>query len=216
MEQTILTPAQKAVIDLVAKEQHLTHFYLTGGTALAAYYLQHRISDDLDFFNLEKPDQLFLHTFAQKIQKTLGAQNVRYERLYDRNQFFFTFPNEELKIEFTQYPFPQLDRPTKKDGILVDSIRDIAANKLVTILDRFDPKDFVDLYFFLQTTGLRFIQKDAETKFDMKIGDVFLGGELAKVRRIETLPKMLKPLTVEELKAFFTEKVKELSPNVLL
>lgn len=25
-------------------------FYLTGGTALSAFYLQHRLSEDLDFF----------------------------------------------------------------------------------------------------------------------------------------------------------------------
>jgi predicted nucleotidyltransferase component of viral defense system len=28
----------------------LRFFYLTGGTALAAYYLRHRLSEDLDFF----------------------------------------------------------------------------------------------------------------------------------------------------------------------
>lgn len=216
MEQTILTPAQKAVIALVAQEQNLTHFYLTGGTALAEYYLQHRTSDDLDFFTLEKPDQLFLHTFAQRIQENLGAQHARYERLYDRNQFFFNFRNGELKVEFTQYPFPQLDRPTKKNGMPVDSIRDIAANKLVTLLDRFDPKDFVDLYFLLQTTDLKLIHKDAEKKFGMGIDNVFLGGELAKVRRIKTLPRMLKPLTIEKLKILFMNKAKELSPDILL
>lgn len=27
-----------------------THFYLTGGTALSRYYLNHRYSDDLDLF----------------------------------------------------------------------------------------------------------------------------------------------------------------------
>jgi predicted nucleotidyltransferase component of viral defense system len=216
MEQTILTVRQKAVIDLVAQEQNLTRFYLTGGTALTAYYLEHRISDDLDFFTLEKPDQLFLQTFTQKIKEGLGAEDVRYEKLYDRNQFFFYFPNGELKIEFTQYPFPQLNPPIKKDGVLIDSLRDITANKLVTLLDRFDPKDFADLYFLLQTTNLKSIQKDAETKFGMKIDDVFLGGELAKVRRVETLPKMLKPLTIGELKTFFENKVKELSPDVLL
>lgn len=216
MEQTILTPAQKTIIALVAQEQNLMHFYLAGGTALAEYYLRHRISDDLDFFIFEKPDQLFLRTFAERIKKELNAQNIRYERLYDRNQFFFQLPNEELKVEFTQYPFPQLEDPHERDGILVDSMRDIAANKLATILDRFDPKDFVDLYFLFQTTNLQSVREDAEKKFDMEIGDVFLGGEFAKVRRIVALPKIIRPLTIEKLKAFFTNKAKELSPNVLL
>lgn len=29
---------------------HISPFYLTGGTALGRYYLDHRFSDDLDFF----------------------------------------------------------------------------------------------------------------------------------------------------------------------
>lgn len=216
MEQTILTPAQKIVLALVAKEQRLASFYLTGGTALAGFYLRHRTSDDLDFFTHDVPDPLLHHEFAERIKKELGAASMRYERLYDRNQYFFQLPNEELKVEFTHYPFAQLEAPTPKDGVLIDSMRDIAANKLITILDRFDPKDFVDLFFIFQTRDLALVRKDAETKFDMKIGDIFLGSELAKVRRIETLPKMLKSLTIVELKAFFSDKARELSSNVLL
>lgn len=214
MEQIVLTPIQKRVIGFVAEEKDLANFYLTEGTALSAYHLNHRISDDLDFFVAEKPDYIFLRKFAEHIKKEIGAQNMRYERLYDRNQFFFQLPKEELKVEFTQYPFPHLEDPKTKDGILIDSIRDIAANKLVTILDRFDPKDFVDLYFLLQTRDLNSIHEDAQKKFGMKINDIFLGGELAKVRRIEALPKMLKELKIEDLKAFFTIKAKELSPNI--
>ena len=49
MEQTILTDAQKALLDLLRKQRDLAEiFYLTGGTALAAFYLAHRYSDDLD------------------------------------------------------------------------------------------------------------------------------------------------------------------------
>lgn len=48
MEQTILTPAQRRVIAAVAGEPNLQPFYLSGGTALAAYHLRHRLSDDLE------------------------------------------------------------------------------------------------------------------------------------------------------------------------
>jgi predicted nucleotidyltransferase component of viral defense system len=34
--------------------------------------------------------------------------------------------------------------------VRVDSEYDIAANKLMALVDRFDPKDCVDLYFLLQ------------------------------------------------------------------
>ncbi len=49
MEQTVLTDTQKAALAALAavgRESGLADFYLTGGTALAAFYFQHRLSDD--------------------------------------------------------------------------------------------------------------------------------------------------------------------------
>lgn len=48
----ILTKNQQALLHLVAGNGYLRdRFYFTGGTALSAYYLKHRYSDDLDFFS---------------------------------------------------------------------------------------------------------------------------------------------------------------------
>lgn len=216
MEQTILTEHQQTVLELVAKEERLHGFYLSGGTALAAFYLKHRYSDDLDFFTQEMPDVLFLRTFAKTIRNTIAADNVQFEHLYDRNIFTFTQKKEEIKIEFTKYPFPQLESLSEQNGVKVDSFRDIAANKLAALLDRFDPKDFADLYFILQKTTLKAVWHDTEQKFGMNIDPVFLGSELAKVRRIEGLPRMVKSLNKEELREFFTEEAKKLSPSIFL
>lgn len=215
MGQEILTAAQQSVINAVAKEPKLADFYLTGGTALTVYYLNHRISDDLDFFCFDSPDIIFINDFVKQLKNGVNAEKVRYERLHDRNMFFFNLIDGELKVEFTKYPFEQLEKPEVIDGLKIDSLRDIGANKLMTALDRFDPKDFVDLFYLLQSTNLESIRKDAEKKFGIKIGGIFLGGELAKVSRIEALPKMLKPLTVSELKEFFSQQVKNLSLEVL-
>lgn len=58
MEQTVLTPAQKIALELFAASDAVRPlFYLTGGTALAAFYLQHRYSDGLDFL-LIAPENL--------------------------------------------------------------------------------------------------------------------------------------------------------------
>lgn len=214
MEQAVLSETQKKIIKAVAEEPNLTDFYLTGGTALAAYYFQHRISDDLDFFIFKEPDKIFLHSFAEKLKIIIGAKSVRYERLYDRNQFFFQTTGEELKVEFSKYPFIQFNEPILKDGARIDSLRDIAANKLMAMLDRFDPKDFVDLYFILREFKLEDIRRDAEKKFGISVGYVFLGGEIAKAKRVEALPKMIKPITIEGLKDFFAKKAKELEPKI--
>jgi len=215
VEQKTLTPLQKTVIQKVAEEPKLADFYLTGGTALAAYYLHHRISDDLDFFSFNEPDTFFIHEFINKLRIELAAKTVRFEKLHDRNQFFFVLGENELKVEFTKYPFKQLESPKIMEQLKIDSLRDIGANKLMAALERFDPKDFVDLYYLLESTELENIRKDTEIKFGLKIGGIFLGGELAKVRRIEALPKMLKPLTIEELKEFFSQEIKKLSPEIL-
>ncbi len=214
MEQTILTNAQKKVIAAVSQEPNLTAVYLSGGTALAAYYLNHRISDDLDFFYFEKIEKIFLHSFTENLKSLIGADVLRFERLYDRDQFFFKFGHEELKVEFSNYPFRQLEKTILMDGMQIDSLRDIAANKLMALLDRFDPKDFVDLYFIFKKFTLADVRDDVEKKFGIKIDDIFLGGELAKVKRIEALPKMIKKITIEGLKIFFAERAKELTPNL--
>lgn len=215
MEQTLLTPAQKTLLSLVAGEPRLASFYLTGDIALTTYYLKHRISDDLDFFTFEEPDKTFLREFAGRIKEKLQAGDIRYERLYDRNLFFFNLNNEELKIEFSRYPFHRLDETKTEDGIAIDSLRDIAANKLMALTDRFDPKDFVDIYFIAQTTELKNIRTDVVKKFDITLDDMFLGGEFAKARRIEALPRMIKPLTIEQLKAFFEKEAKKLESSIL-
>lgn len=215
MPHKILTKDQQKVIRLIAAEPKMADFYLTGGTALAGFYLQHRLSDDLDFFTGTPPDPIFLHAFANKIQQVLDAESVRFDKIYDRNQFFFQLKNTELKLEFALYPFPQIIKPKIIGGIKVDSLRDIAANKLMAMLDRFDPKDFADLYFLLKKFGLEKIRRDAEKKFGAKIDNIFLGGELMKSQRIEALPKMIKPLAIKQLKDFFAKQATYLKNKIL-
>lgn len=206
---------QEKVIKLVAGEPKLAGFYLTGGTALAGFYLKHRLSDDLDFFTSKPPDSIFLHSFADKIKQALDAKSVRFEKIYDRNQFFFNFKKTELKLEFTLYPFTQLEKSKTIDGIKIDSLRDIAANKLMAMLDRFDPKDFADLFFLLKKFKLQEVRHDAEKKFGAKIDNIFLGGELMKSQRINALPKMQKILTIKQLKNFFAKQAADLKNKIL-
>ena len=217
MEQEILKTWQKKVIDFLVSFPGFENFYLTGGTTLAAFYLQHRISDDLDFFSYDDIDPIFIHDLATKIKNFLGASEMRFSRLYDRYQFFYLIGDnkEEIKIEFAKYPFLQVEPIKIFNGLSVDSERDIAVNKLAAILDRFDPKDFVDLYFLLPKFSLNELKKGIEMKFGIKTDPLFLGSELSKVRRIEALPKMIKPLTVEELKDFFMSEIKKISSEII-
>ena len=214
MEQTILTDTQKKAISFIGKENNLEDFYLSGGTALAAYYFGHRFSDDLDFFSYKDPDKLFLHSFSEKLKTEINATSVQFEHLYDRNIFIYKLDDGELKVEFSKYPFIQLEHSVVKGEIRIDSLRDIVVNKLMALLDRFDPKDFVDMFFILKEFSMENLRTDVEKKFGIKVDNIFLGGELSKVKRIEALPKMIKEVSTQELKEYFSELAKGLSSKI--
>ena len=216
MTKSILTRDQKNVRKEIASEKYFAEFYLSGGTALSEYYLHHRLSDDLDFFSFDVINTVQLHAFMQGLKEKLPVKSIREQHLYDRNIFFLTFPKGELKIEFTKYPFRALGKRKREDGILIDSLRDIAANKLMALLDRFDPKDFVDLYILLQQFTLKKIKSDAEKKFGTTIDDLYLGTELMKVRRISALPKMFINISIDAMKDFFMDTAKKLGKNIII
>jgi predicted nucleotidyltransferase component of viral defense system len=215
MEQKILTIRQQKALVFFSNSSLALKFYFSGGTALAEYYLHHRLSDDLDFFTPMDIDINSVRSFVNTLSGELSAHNVEYTKIHDRHLFFLKFGGEVLKLEFTRYPFPRLGRRVKHGGILVDSLRDLSANKLMALLDRFDPKDFVDIYFILKKRSLKNIRNDAQKKFGMKLKPLFVAAEFAKVRRVAALPVVLKSLTVEQLKTFFEKQIKELGASFI-
>ena len=214
----ILTETQKAVLQMFAAQEDLTNTYvLSGGTALAAFHLQHRRSDDLDFFSIEPVDALRVRRFAEDVRKHLGASTLETHRLYDRHIFLCSARAEEiLKMEFTQYPYQHLEVSHVHDGVRVESLRDIGADKLAALLDRFEPKDYYDLYVLLQQkrTTLEQLRKDVLEKFHVKADAVQLGAAFARSRQLPILPHMLDPVTKEQVQQFFDQLAKSLRSEV--
>ena len=214
MEQTILTKEQLKALEEIRKSEIIAKtFYLTGGTALSEFYLKHRFSDDLDFFtDAEEFPQVEVEALIEKIRLALGADAANYRRLYDRRIFFLPYGNVELKIEFTYYPFLPINPREKHDSILVDSFEDIVVGKWMALMDRIEAKDFVDFYFIIREArvSLKSIRDLVNKKFHILLEAATIGSELAKVRNLDKLPKMAKPLTLDELKAFFADQSKSL------
>ena len=64
----IITPAQKNILDIFSQNKYLTkNFVLSGGTALAGFYLPYRFSEDLDFFSLNEVNVLDIATFLKSL-----------------------------------------------------------------------------------------------------------------------------------------------------
>jgi len=146
-----LTPSQKLALELFAASPLANQFYWTGGTALAYHYLQHRLSDDLDFFSSEPFEYEPLYEWSEMYRKKAGFRDVQNRKIFDRHEFLFK-NDEELKIEFVYYNHDRktLGKREIKDGIMVDSLIDMAANKTLALIDRDDPKDVFDLYNLLK------------------------------------------------------------------
>ena len=143
MQNEILTKKQVAFLGKIGESDFLVQqFYLSGGTALAAFYLRHRYSEDLDFFAENEFDVSGITVFLKTIQKELGIEKVDFQQSYNRNLFFLHTGKEVLKAEFTYFPFPRIEKGQKEYGIEIDSLLDIAANKLFTIYQRTMARDY--------------------------------------------------------------------------
>lgn len=219
MKSNILTENQKRVLAGIAENFFLAqNFYLTGGTALAAFYLHHRYSEDLDFFSEKEVDVLALDVFFKNSKKIFGYINIDFQQSYNRNLFFLHFPDEILKVEFTFFPFPRIEEGEKISGMSVDSILDIAVNKLFTIYQRVKARDYIDLYCMCKERNfsVRDLIKKAKVKFDWHIDSIQLGTQFMKAEEAKDFPRMIIDISNKEWHDFFIEEAKKLRGDILV
>ena len=122
---------------------YLENFNLVGGTALSLQ-LGHRISVDLDLFNIEPFDILDLRN---KLNNHFGTRiNMVSSEKNKLGVFCFI---DDVKIDICKHLFPLLNKPITFEGIRMWSLEDIAASKVYAISNRGTRKDFWDLDLLL-------------------------------------------------------------------
>ena len=125
-----------------AREQR---FFLTGGAALVGFYLHHRQTLDLDLFTTEdhlEDGEAALFDAARE----LGATVERLRTSTSFRRFLVSRGDESVVADIVRDLAPQIDteKPVR-DGIRIDSPREIMANKLCTLLSRGELRDLVDV-----------------------------------------------------------------------
>ena len=219
MGKEILNKKQLIFLEVIKTNNDLTKtFYLTGGTALAAFYLNHRESEDLDFFSEDEVEPLAIETFLKSNKAKIGFKKFEFQRSFNRNLFFLHFSDGgALKTEFTYFPFTQLEKGPKEGGLRIDSLKDIAVNKAFTITQQTRTRDFIDLYFIIQRTKwqLANLLKDARIKFDAHIDAIQLGTQLLKAGELKDAPRMKIKWNLNEIGAFFKDEAARLKRKVL-
>ncbi len=212
---SILSENQKEVLALIADDEVIAErFYLSGGTALAEYYLEHRLSEDLDFFAEQEFDPEAISVFFKKIAKKARIQSVEYEQSFNRNLFFLSIGGERIKTEFTYFPFLRIEQKKEIGKLSIDSLLDIAVNKLFTIFQKPRSRDFIDLYSILQKEkgwNIDDLAKRAQIKFDTFIDPIQLAGQFTKSETLKDYPTMLKPIAEKEWQSFFIQEAKRLA-----
>lgn len=215
---TVISENQKNLLTLFDREQSLfKRFYLTGGTALAEFYLKHRYSEDLDFFSEEEFSLLPIEAFIKKVEKSLKAQEVEYQNFLGLHTFlFYLSANEKLKVDFNFYPFPRILKGLKFKNIIIDSDYDIAVNKVHTIAMQSRARDFIDIYFLVKEKNyfLTDLLMKAKAKFDWHIDAVQLGAQLLKAKEVKDFPRMIKKINHQEWQDFFVKEAKRLEKEV--
>jgi predicted nucleotidyltransferase component of viral defense system len=194
------------------------NFYLTGGTALAAFYLHHRYSEDLDFFSEKEIDILPLNVFFESIRNELSVENIDYQQSFNRNLFFLHYKDGEiLKTEFTYYPFTRIENSKEENGVEIDSLLDIGVNKIFTIYQRSQIKDYIDLYCICKSENWSIDEliKKTKVKFDWHIDPIQIGSQFVKIEEIQDMPNMLAETKIKDVKEFFIEEAKKLKPGVI-
>ncbi len=152
-----LYPVQDYILSLCSEYQD---FYLTGGTALARFYLNHRLSDDLDLFiKIRKRDSHELLTFQKradyyakdlegKISRKYQTADPMYGEFYSR--FYIEYENFRLKIDIVREYHHSGKLLRTPEGFRINNLKDIAVGKLMAFEDRAEIKDIIDLYYLTQ------------------------------------------------------------------
>jgi len=184
------------------------HYYLTGGTALAEYYLGHRLSYDLDLFTSETNLILpFSYRVEQAAQAT-GMEVAVVRRFASFVEFQLSLGEDKLKVDLAlDSPFRFTPTELSDTGVMVNDFQDIQADKILAFFGRAEPRDAVDLYFLLQKTKfeeLAELASQKDTGFDLYWFAVALNRVTKFPDEIERWPvKMLVDCNAAELKRAF-------------
>ena len=223
-EKNVLSKNQKDILEIISKDKLICdNFYLTGGTALAEFYLHHRLSEDLDFFAENEFEPQAISVFLEKIKDKAKIKKVEYQQSFNRNLFFLNLiDGDKIKMEFTYFPFDRIEKKQKIGDLYIDSLLDIAVNKVFTIYQKPRSRDFIDLYFILKNPpvggkkiSLNDLVKKAQIKFGNYIEPIQLGSQYMKVKELKDFPKTLIDIKENVWQDFFINEAKKLSSKII-
>lgn len=203
-----------------------SHFYLSGGTALAGFYLDHRLSDDIDLFTRDAAQIMQARESIQASIAACGLEITARREIGEEGREYLEYkvqgdPHRThplRKIDVVRDTDPIFSPPEPRGVIRVDALLNIAVNKVAAIFSRGggrgddeEVKDCADLYFLLKIKpfDLDALLPMAAQK-DLGFDELRFAANLARVSGLQGLVPLLqhymvKPLTADDLVRFCEE-----------
>lgn len=210
----VLTPYQIKILRTFFNTEVGKQFFLTGGTALAGFYLAHRKSEDLDFFSIDPIDSLQLEKVISELAHSVAAtiktkvKTADYYEVYLENNV----ADFMQRLDFVQEQPILFGKRRVVDQVIIDDLENIASNKILTIYGRLEPKDYLDLYCIQQKTPFDFDRLFEKTKQkDTGLHEFYFANIIADVEKIRQFPSTLISFQKADLIKFY----KQLSQRML-
>lgn len=188
-------------------------FFLTGGSALGIFYLGHRVSYDLDLFSTAAfIDWHVLDNDVRSIAQTLGAETRSVTVSPTFRRYELNRGAEREILDFVLERVPQIDpEKTLFGNVQVDTLREITANKICTLISRCETKDLIDLYFLAKRgVTLRDHLADARRK-EAGLDPAMMAFLLSRTTLDEPPDYLLEPLDMVDFAAFVRGLQRELA-----
>lgn len=219
----IINKVQREILKVFGEISDSGHFYLTGGTALSYFYLKHRRSNDLDFFTANEELILPVSFQMEEILKNKGMNIQRQLGMHSFVELLAKMDEETTIIHLgcdAAFHLEQLREVPEYPGLKVDSLLDIAVNKLLALFGRASLRDFIDVYFLVKQAKFTSENLMAKAKLKDPGFDLYwLGVALERINTFkDNSPEMLllvEPVNVKEMFDFFNSWRQEISKGLL-
>ena len=210
----VLDAEQHQILRLAGRVLPAYGFELAGGTALAAGYLGHRRSDDIDLFGpLMRPDEweaahaALIEAWAKS---GIAARTDGVQKSFAR----YWVGGRPIKVELAQdSPYHIAPSAERIDDMPIRSLKDLAADKTLALFGRATTRDFVDVYMLLQRYEMSQLMRWAREKDPGFQRDWFIRA-LTQVERVDPRDvTMLVPLDWDNLRLTFRQTAIRLDRN---
>jgi hypothetical protein len=156
----ILDQKRKDILPLLKSISFDDGFYLAGGTGLALQ-MGHRDSIDFDFF---KQGDFDTDVFLSKLENIFTGHLLMVTQ--NEKNTISCIIDDTIKFSFFGFKYKVLRPFIETEYFNLASIEDIACMKFSATLSRSLEKDYVDLYFILQSFDLKTLIDISLEKFE--------------------------------------------------